>query len=522
MAISRSPALEGLMKSFVQRLPGIVGAVGVLALLVSAGIYLVFSEPNRWVLTSAAVGIVLIIYAILEQPQLITRSVTGREARYGSNTVVMTAAFIGILVLVNFMASRYNQRWDLTENQEFSLSEQTVRIVEALPDPVKVTSFYRQNQPGKEDLEQLLKEYRRFNNRIEIEFVDPDLRPGLARDYKIELYGTTVFESAGRRQTVSGTSEAEVTSALLKLTRDEAKKVYFLVGHGELDVDGFDRNGASEAKRLLEQENYRVEPLVLTSVGQMPADAAIVVVAGAQTRLLPDEITALQAYLDNGGKVLMLVEPRSPGNPTEFLAAWGVKVGDGVVVDVGQNLQNDPLTPVILRYEPNPIMKGSGADSRLLTALPAATSVVARGDGDPSLIVTTIAQSSERSWLETDERVVQFDQEKDSPGPLPLAVIVTKRDDDGSGGRLVVIGNANFMTNSLLIGAPLPGNRDLFLNSIGWLAEEEDLLAVRAKSPTDRSLFLTGTEQNLLFFSSTVFLPLAILLVGGYVWWTRR
>ncbi|HUE76135.1 MAG TPA: GldG family protein [Chloroflexota bacterium] len=511
------------MNAFVQRLPGIVGALGVLSLLVSAGAYLVFSEPNRWVLTTAAVGIVLIIYAILEKPQLITGSMTGREAKYGSNTLVMTATFIGILVLINFMASRYYHRWDLTQNQEFSLSEQTVKIVEALPAPVKVTSFYQENQPGKEDLEQLLKEYRRYNNQIEVEFIDPDLRPGVAREYKIELYGTTVFESAGRRQTVSGASEAEVTSALLKLTRDEAKKVYFLAGHGELDLDGFDRNGASEAKRLLELENYHVEPLVLTTVGQVPADAAVVVVAGAQNKLLPDELSALQTYLDDGGKVLLLIEPRSPGNPTDFLAEWGIDTGDGVVVDVGQNLQNDPLTPVILRYAPNPIMKGSGADARLLTAFPAATTVNARPDIDPSLIVTTIAETSDRSWLETDERTVQFDADKDVPGPFPLAVAVTKADPEGkSGGRLVVIGNANFMTNALLIGAPLPGNRDLFLNSIGWLAEEEDLLAVRAKVPTDRSLLLTGTEQNLLFFSSTVFLPLAILLIGGYVWWTRR
>ena len=66
------------------------------------------------------------------------------------------------------------------------------------------------------------------------------------------------------------------------------------------------------------------------------------------------------------------------------------------------------------------------------------------------------------------------------------------------------------------------GNRDLFANSVNWLAEEESLISIRAKSPTDRSLYMTTSEQILGLVTSVVLLPLAVLLAGAVVWLRRR
>lgn len=506
-----------LARGRLERLPTIFLLAGFAALLVAAGLLLIYGDANRWVLTSAAIGVIFVIYAVLEQPTLITQGVGAREARYGANSLVMSLAFLGILVLINILAARYYYRLDLTESQEFSLSEQTIRIAQTLPAPVKVTAFFQADQPGREELQDILEEYQRYTDKIELEFVDPVLRPGVARDYNIQTYGTTVVESQGRRATLNGTTESEFTSALLKVSRGESKKVYFVTGHGELGLDQFDQNGASEAKRLLEQENYQVEPLTLATSGTVPADATVVVVAGAREKILPAELDALEAYLAGGGKLLLLVEPRAAGNPIDLLRDWGLEVGDGVVVDA-QNLQGDPLTPAVVNYPPNPVMKTAG----VVSAFPAAASIGRVAGAAEELQITPIVVTSERSWLETDSRAVQFD-DKDTRGPLNLAVAVTRAGAAGqSDGRLVVIGNATFMANAMLTPTPVPGNRDLLLNAVGWLAEEAELLAVRAKSPTDRSLFLTGTQQNVLFFSSTLFLPLAVLLLGVYAWWQRR
>jgi ABC-type uncharacterized transport system involved in gliding motility auxiliary subunit len=123
---------------------------------------------------------------------------------------------------------------------------------------------------------------------------------------------------------------------------------------------------------------------------------------------------------------------------------------------------------------------------------------------------------------------VKFDDGTDVKGPVPIAVSATKggsTPSDASGQsatRIIAIGNATFATNSLLSGAVVPGNRDLLLNSINWLSEDESLMGVRSKASKDRTLILSGTQQNMLLYSSTLFLPLGVLAIGAYVWWTRR
>jgi ABC-type uncharacterized transport system involved in gliding motility auxiliary subunit len=514
-----------LMFNTIRRqLPAIFTVLGVLGLVAAAGLYLVYGEANRWVLTAGAIGIIFLVYAVLEQPETLQRSLTSREARYGGNTVVLTGAFIGIVALANVMSSRYSQRWDLTETKDFSLSPQTVQLAKQLTEPVRVTAFYQQGQGGQEDMQDLLREYSRHTDKITYEFVDPVLRPGVARDMRIENYPTTVLESQGRRQTVSAAVEGEITSALLKLQRGEPRKAGWITGHGELDTEAFDQRGASEAKRLIEQENYKLEPMTLLALTEIPKDYAVVILSGPRQPLLPQEVEVLQKYLDGGGKMLVTVDPRSPGNPTELLGRWGLEVGTGIVLDFVLNVQGDPLTPAVTRYEANPVMKNVASDQtgRYITIFPGATMVRARAGKDASIQVQNIAQSSaENSWLETDERIepraVRFDDGKDVKGPVPMAVSVVK----GST-RIVAVGNSSFASNNLLSVIQVPGNRDLLLNALNWLSEDEQLLGVRAKVNADRTLILTGTQQNMMLYSTTLFLPLAVLAIGAYVWWSRR
>jgi ABC-type uncharacterized transport system involved in gliding motility auxiliary subunit len=523
-----------MLDSLRRQLPAIFTILGLLSLAVGGGLYLVFGEPNRWVLTAGAIGVIFLVYAVLERPEAVRQTVTGREARYGGNTLVMTVAFVGIVGLVNFLGARHSYRWDLTETKDFSLNPQTIQVLQQLSAPVKATAFYTQGQSGQEELQDLLKEYQRYSQQISYEIVDPVLRPGVARDFGVELAGTTVLESQGRRQNVATANEAEMTSALVKLGRGQPKKVGWVTGHGELDLESFDRPGASEAKRLIELENYKVEPLSLISTTEIGADLAAVVLARPRQPLLPQESEVLKKYLQAGGKLLVMVEQRSPGNPTELLGEWGVEVGEGIVLDFARNLQGDPLTPFVEQYPANPVMKAAPGEvtGRYVTVLPGATMVRARQDKDAAITVQPIAESGpERSWLETDQRIdqsVRYDEGKDVRGPFPMAIAVTRgggtpSDAGGSGAtRIVAIGNATFATNSLLSGAVVPGNRDLLLNSINWLAEDEALMGVRSKQNKDRSLFLTGTQQNLLLYSSTLFLPLGVLAIGAYVWWARR
>ncbi|TAK22896.1 MAG: hypothetical protein EPO26_09975 [Chloroflexota bacterium] len=517
-------------------LPTIFLSVGFLAILAAVGTFLVNGEADRWTLTAGAVGIIFIGYSAFERPVALREAITSREARRGGSSTIATVAFVAILVLLNVLANRFTYRWDLTETKDFSISPQTEQILRSLNSDVKVTAFFQQGQSGQEELQDLIKEYQRHTNRISYEQVDPVLKPGVARGYQVESYGTTVVEIDGRRQNVTNGTEGDLTSAIVKLQRGAPRRVGWVTGHGELDIDSFDRAGASEIKRLIELENYKVEALPLIGVTEIAKDVAVVVLASPRQALLPQEVDALKVYLDRGGRLLVLLEPRSPGNPSELLDGFGVEVGDGVVLDYAANLQNDPLTPAITKYSPNPIMRTIGGDQsgRYATVFPAATMARPKRERDTALQVQTIAESSaERSWLESDTRIdlrtAQFDEGKDTNGPIPLAVSVVKTTPPPAGAnerapvtRVVVIGNANFATNALISFLPIAGNKDLVLNSLNWLSEDEQLMGVRSKISKDRTMVLSGTAQNVLLYSSFLFLPLAVVAVGGFVWWHRR
>ena len=524
------------MEKLRNQIPTIFTFLGILALLAAGGLFLVFGDFNRWVLTSAAIGVIFLVYAILERPETVKRSLTGREAQYGANSAVLTLAMIGIVVAINVFGNRFSYRWDLTENKDFSLSSQTAQILQTIPSPVKATAFFQAGQPGQEELTDLMREYARRTDKFTYEFVDPVLKPGLARDLRVEQYGTTVLEAEGRRQLITGTTEGDLTSALVKLQRGEPRKIGWIVGHGELDIDNAGQGGAAEAKRQLERENYSVQALTLATLTEIPTDITAVVLAGPRTPLLDAELNTLNRYLTRPtAKLFLMLAPRSPGTPIRILSDWGLETADGIVLDYSINLENDPRVPAVVKFPANPIMKITGADSsRYITIFPLATMVRAKKDKDTALIVQTIAESSaERSWLETDAnadvRTATLDEAKDIKGPVPMAVSVIKTSPQAPSKeasarepsqRLVVIGNTTFAANDLI--AQVQGNRDLLMNSVNWLAEDETLLGVRSKPTSDRTLMLAGTDQNMLFYTSTLFLPIAVLAVGAFVWWNRR
>ncbi|MBM4417432.1 MAG: hypothetical protein FJ033_03835 [Chloroflexi bacterium] len=521
-------------------LPSLALGLGVLLGVAALSVLIVFGDPlDVRVLAPAAAGLALIAYGLLDRPDNLRRAIVSREAQHGTNTIVMTLAFLGLVIGLNILTNRFSHRWDLTETKAFSISPQTINVLQTINSPVRVLAFYQPGQGGLEELEDLLKEYQRHTTQITYQIIDPIQMPGLAREYRVETFGTTILESEGRRQNMTGANEADLTSALVKLQRGTPKRIIWVTGHGELDIDSFDQGGASELKRQIELENYSIRALSLLTAADVPADTSVVVLARPRQPLLPQEIAALSRYLVADGKLLVMLEPRSPGNSPELLGllgTWGIQVDDGVVVDLELNLQGDPFSPAVIRYSPNPIMRTVGIDQtgRYITVFPGSLLVAPRAERDPALVVQTIAQTSpDRSWLESDRPVnpatMRFDAGVDTNGPISLAVTsMRSRPPQGDGHpqdrstRIVAIGNGSFATNAFLSFMLISGNRDLAVNSVNWLAEEESLISVRARPVTDRSLILSGPQQNTLLFISTLFLPAGLLLIGGIVWWTRR
>jgi ABC-type uncharacterized transport system involved in gliding motility auxiliary subunit len=130
-------------------------------------------------------------------------------------------------------------------------------------------------------------------------------------------------------------------------------------------------------------------------------------------------------------------------------------------------------------------------------------------------------QSSSRSWGETNlqQRPAQPDPD-DPQGALTMATVAT----GPTGSRVAVFGDSDLVSNNILTQVRGSfGNPDLFRNTVNWLTESEELIAIGPKPPDDRQIRpLTGGQQNLLLITLAGLLPLGILGIGATVWWGRK
>ena len=454
-----------------------------------------------------------------------------RQTRYGLNTALALFLFLVIVVVVEALAIRHNARVDLTEGRRHTLSDQSIKLLESLENEVHAVAFYHTDQPGKAGAEVLLGQYAHFSPQFSYEFVDPDRRPGLARRYGITTYGTIVLESGGKEQKVTLAEEEKITNALVKLRREGRRVIYFLTGHGEADLESAEAKGISQVKQALTEVAYEVKPLLLLREKEVPRDAAVLVIAGPIKDLLPTELEAVEAYVKRGGKVLVLLDPFAAPGLSDLLKKYGLIMGADVILDrLSRVLGGDFYTPVVTQYEDHPITK----DFNIASFFPFARTVDAADEPPPGITAQVLGRTSPESWAETDRKGIErgeapfFDEEKDRKGPVPVGAVATLEiifDDEGpeSGlekkGRIVAYGTSGFVRNTYL---NLSGNRDLFLNSVSWLAEEEDLIAIRPRQAKFTPLVLTASQGQIAFWGTLVLPPLAIIGTWIVVAFRRR
>ena len=533
----------------LERLSGTLGWAGIALVLGALVVRFWLPEQEDVWWWSAVGGIVVIGLYMLTQWRDLVGSIGRRQAKYGALATSSVVLTLGILVAINFVLARQNKRWDLTAAGQYSLSEQTVQILESLEAPIRIIVFGRDIEfPAYQDR---LAEYEYTSSQVELEFVDVDKEPLRARQYEVQSYGTIVFEYEDRMERVVSDSEQELTNALIKVIEGEALKAYFIQGHGERSPESTDRDGFSAVSEALRLDNLAVDTVVLAQTGEIPADASVIVIAGPSTDYLPGEIDVLRSYLEGGGKALFLLDP--PADPEasdqsgllSLIAEWGISVGNDVVVDVsglGQLLGADATVPVAADYPPHPITDGFA----LLTAFPLARSVNPASVGTSGRVAQTFIETSERSWAETDLEELEAGEvtpdgdDVDGPISIGAAVSITVESADASGtspadsmeeatddeedaqapeARVAVIGDSDFASNGAL---GIQGNRDLALNTINWLAQQENLISIRPRLPEDRRITLTADQQWRLQVIALFMIPAAVIGAGLLTWYRRR
>jgi ABC-type uncharacterized transport system involved in gliding motility auxiliary subunit len=507
----------------MKKITPMAGWLALITGFIALFLYIILPELKS---VSASLALVCLIngifFVVANGPEL-KKSISSRSALYGVNTLILTSILLGILIFANLLAFRHKHRFDFTEGSYFTLAPQTIKFISNLPRKVTLTAFFQTDSPEKIAFTNLISGYLEETNKIKLHYIDPDKNPSVTKQYGVTTYGTIALESGVKETKIQNPTEENITNALLKVTRDEQKVIYFLEGHNESAISSVENEGYSTAKKNLEQDGFIVKPLLLLQSGNIPKDASVLVVPGPKKPLQDEEQKAIESYLNSGGAVFMLIDPKSSSQMEPFLVKWGIGLGDDIVIDPMSKLfGGDFAAPVVNQYTAHEIT----SDFVLSTIFPIIRSV--RGIPLAGITTTELLKTGSNSWAESEfvSGTVNYDEGKDIKGPVSVAVIAIKdlneAPNEGKStlkATLLVVGDSDFSNNRY---TNFSGNGDFFLNAVSWLAEEEQLISIRPRERKSTPIQMTQSLGNAIFIMGIIVFPGLIATMGIRIWWRRR
>jgi ABC-type uncharacterized transport system involved in gliding motility auxiliary subunit len=450
-----------------------------------------------------------------------------RQTKYAAYAAVYVLVVITAVVIVNFLANRYDKSYDATSNKRYSLSEQTAKIVKGLKE--NATILYFDQATHFEHAKDLLGEYASLSPKVHVDYVDPDKKPEEAREAGVKNYGTAIVQIGDKKEEAKSMTEEGITGAFIRVLKNKTRTVCFVAGSGEHQIDDSDRNGYSGFKELVAKDNYQAKSIDLLQKAEVPDDCTTLVVGGPTRDYQQPEVDALKKYIEDGGRGLFMLDPplkigRSEiaenDALTNLLQSWGITLDKDLILDlnpIGQLAGLGPQVALVTNYESQPIVNGMKGTA---TGFPLSRSIEIRNGDKTSVQKLFDSSTTSLATNNLSSPAIDPNDPKNKKGPLTLAAAGTcstgKQD---SQGRFVVVGSSSWAANSFI---KFNGNGDFALNTIDWLASDEDLISIRPKPEEDRRVTMTQAQMNWVRITSQFLLPLVVVFAGVSVWWRRR
>ena len=458
------------------------------------------------------------------------------STRQWANTVLFVVCLLGVIIVIQMIANNHNRRFDLTPQKELTIAPITKKLLKEVSFPVTVRGFYREDERA--SLKNLFELYALASNKFKYELFNLDRNPGLAKKYGVSSYGSAVVEVNGKLKNVTYPSEEKIINAILALTNPTPKVIYFFSGHGEYGLEGtLDEVSYGRLKEALETENYQIKKFLFVGGKPIPNDASVVVIGGPKTEFSQSDLNRLDEYWKRGGSVVLALDPGSEKEIKDYLKTYGIILGDDIVIDPEDYLtEKGPLVPMVPFYFTHPITE----KFTIPTVFPLVRSVTKGPTLEKNVTLSMLARSGEQSWAETDvEKALGgtygYDPKADQKGPITVVMAgeIKKEQPSQEGkkdektnqpksGKMVVFGDADFLLNQYF---ELLGNKDLFLNTIHWMTEDESLITIRKKKPSaedESPVFLSQIQSRMIFIGVVILQPIIILAVGMVIAWRRR
>jgi ABC-type uncharacterized transport system involved in gliding motility auxiliary subunit len=435
---------------------------------------------------------------------------SGARVRHALRLVAVLAGGVALGSLLG----RYPFSYDITRAQTHTLSAASIAVLEALDTPVTITAYLPPQHPWRAQIEHLVSRYERQHADVTLTIIDPASDPEKVRAEQIRE-GELLVTSGERTERTGEYTEQAMTETLARLARGADQWIVFVTGHGERSPTRKANHDVSDWARVLEKRGLNVQEINLAEY-QIPENTSVLVVASPQLDYAASETDAIAAYVKRGGDLLWFAEPGLPPQLTALAGEIGFEPIPGTVVDpttLAHGIDN-PAFILITRYAQHPALAAFDYTSVMLLAgglheRPA-----------PGWQATRLIHSSEHAWSETGvlEGNVGYDEGRDYPGPLPLALALT-RELAGREQRVAVFGDGDFLANTYLQNS---GNQDLGVRIVEWLAREATLVNMPSRAAEDNALRFEHWHELVIGLTFLLGLPAAFALNGAFIWWRRR
>lgn len=454
------------------------------------------------------------------------RITRGSRLRLRLGNLLFVALFLAAVGLVAWLSTRYHLQADWTASGRNTLSEASRDLLGRLSGPIHITAYAGNDEVLRTRIRDLVGRYQRHKADMDLRFVDPYTVPDEVRKLGIAVNGELVVSYQGRAEHVQVQAEEALTNALQRVARSGERWLVFVTGHGERKALGEANHDLGTWGKQLEKRGYKIQTLNLAQEGAIPDNTSVLVIAGPRVDYLPSEAALLRDYLHKGGNLLWLSDP-GPDHGLRTLAEdLDVEFLPGVVVDpVTRAFGIDsPAVALVTGYRAHPVTR----DFDLLTLFPVATAL--QVDAGDEWRAESLLSTGPQAWAETGELAgdVTYTEGEDTQGPLDIAVTL-ERDLDPEDGenpgtghrvqRVLVAGDGDFLSNAFLGNG---GNLDLGLNMVTWLASDDSLLSIPARTAPDLHLALSRTAMAVIGLGFLLVFPGLLLMAGVVVWLRRR
>ena len=438
--------------------------------------------------------------------------------------------FLMLVVLLGYLASQYHVAKDITQANRNILTQGSVNVIKQMKAPINITVYATKDDASSGDtfrkgIVDFFARYQREKKNIHLTFINPSEEPKLAQDAGVKTDGEVVIEYQKRvEHIVPPFAEQEVTNLLVRLSRTNQQAVMYLDGHGERNLIGIKNHDIGEFGKQLEAKGFKFANPDLTIAQAVPSNGAMLVVASPQVDVSDVEAKKIKAYLEAGGNLLWLLDDDNLRGLKEVADYLGMQVSPGIALDMASAQYGaDARVAFASLYGEHAITK----NFMLRTLFPEAHEVTAKGTDENGWKVSNLVEVAPNGWLASaklaKDAKPEFNEATDKRGPINIGVAL-ERTYGKKGQRVVVMGNANFLSNTFITNG---GNLDLGVNIVNWLAGDDSLITIQPMPLKDINVSIPDTKMGVVtawtvFHAFQYFIPLGFMVAGFFFWWKRR